>query len=417
MKKIMNRDFALLLSGNAVSQLGDGAGFIGLMWWVSSRTGSAMLLGAIAVVRTVTNVILGPLGGVVADRFSRKLIIIWMDVVRGISYGLMAYLTLSGRMTTPLLLSLVCVNSAASSFFQPAISSGLPSLVEKADLPRANSLMGMVGLIVQIASYGAGGMMAALIGVPALLLADGISFFVCAAAEVLITIPRIRNAEGEGKRSSLMADLKSGFDYVKDNEVVFRILKIAAVLNFFFAPIFMLLPRFVQNDLGGTSALYGYMMAGMSVGTLLASIVISATKSVERNPWMVIQSLTIQGGLMLAFALAPDGLHTGRIGLLLIMGFFNGIVNIHFMALIQKMTSPEQMGRVFGLLTTVCGILQPISQGLAGALGDRMPLSLMYAVCAVAFCLAGIRFAAVPNLRSYLMTGKEADPEAAPAGN
>ncbi len=403
MKRYFSRDFLLLFLGNAVSQLGDGAGYIALMWWVAAQTGSAMLLGLMAVCRTVAGIIMSPLAGATADRYSKKLIVILMDLVRAAAYTTMAYLAYTKQMNVPTLVSLAVLNSVAAEFFQPATQSSIPLLVAKEELARANSLMGITGNIVSIVSYGAGGMLAAFIGVPALLLIDAISFAGCAVAETFVTIPAVAREGGE-KKSSFFEDIKEGVQYVRTNKVLLEVMKVAAVLNLFAAPIFMLMPKFVQHDLGGSSSFYGYVLSAQALGVLLASVLISTTKVVERNTWLVSHGITLDAVVTLAFALLPASLNPVRIPILMVSGFFNGVVNIYFGVVMQRATAPEQLGRSFGLLSAVCMALQPLSQGAAGFLGDKVPLTAMYAVCAACFGLMGMRFATIPGLSRFLGT-------------
>jgi MFS family permease len=413
-RKLLHKDFALLFAGHAVSQLGDGAGFIALMWWVAARTGSAALLGLLAVSRTIASILVSPLAGAVVDRINKKAILIAADLVRTLTYALMAYLAYTNRLTAQALISLAVLNSVAAQFFQPATGASVPLLVDRSDLARANSLMGITGNIVSIISYGAGGILAAFLGVPLLMLADSVSFALCAAAEAFVSIPDVSSQRG-AKKGNFLVDVKDGVLYVRTNRVLLEVMMVAAVLNFFAAPVFMLMPKFVQHDLGGSPAFYGYLLSASMAGTLLASLLISMTKIVEKHSWLVMHGITLQASTMAAFALLPRGLNSVRLPLMVVSGLTNGIVNIYFGAVIQRATAPEQMGRVFGLLATVSMVLQPISQGLAGILGDRIPLAAMYAVCAACVGLGGLRFARIPNLRGFLTASDGAEPAVEPA--
>ena len=160
---LFTKDFTLLWLGKSVSQLGDGAGFIGLMWWVS-QTGSATTLGLMAAVSSLVRVGLSPFSGALADRISKKAIIVSMDICRGLVYLAMGYLAWVGQLSLFHVIALSAVNTVFSVFFGPAISSSIPLIVEPENLPKANSFMQMTGIIVQIVSYTAGGVLVAFIG-------------------------------------------------------------------------------------------------------------------------------------------------------------------------------------------------------------------------------------------------------------
>ncbi len=413
--KLFSRNYALLWLGMAVSQLGDGAGTIGLMWWVQVNTGSAMLLGTLAMVRTVISVLLGPLGGAVADRINKKAIIVITDTIRGLIYATLAYLVYHGQLTPAIMLTLVAANSVCSAFFGPAISSTVPLLVSKANLPKANSWQQITSNLVSIVGYSAGGVLVAFLGIPLLLAIDAASFLLSASSEMFIQIPRLVN-KGKADAGRFLQDIKEGLRYVRQNRVLIDIMKVAAVLNFVWAPTFILLPKYVQEHLGGTPALYGYMLAASMAGTLCASLLIAFTKLVERNLWSIIYGVTIQSALLVTMVLLPGQIPALQVAIFWIIGLFNGIVNIYFGAIVQRTTAPEQMGRVWGLINTMSGGLQPVAQGLTGFLGDRISIPVIYLFSGSLQGLSGLRFSAIPNLRSFLTGDAEQTDDTAVTG-
>lgn len=411
-EKLFSKDYVLLWLGMAVSQLGAGAGSIGLMWWIQTTTGSAMLLGTMAMVRTLIGVILGPLSGVVADKISKKAIIVLTDFVNGIIYSVLAYLVYAERLTPSVLLLLVAGSAICNAFFNPAISATVPLLVSKPNLPRANSLQQITSNLVSITGYAAGGILVALLGIPLLLAINAVAYLLSAFSELFIDIPKLA-AHGEAKVGHFLRDLQEGFNYARKKSVLMEMMRVAAVLNFVGAPIFILLPKFVQEHLNGSPAVYGYLLAAFMTGALCASLLIAFTKVVERNLWLVMHSLTPQAVALVIVALLPASWHAARIPLFLLMGFLNGVVNIYFAVIIQRTTAPEQMGRVWGLINTMSGGLQPISQGLTGFLGDHVSIPIIYVVSGFLEGICGIRFSAIPNLRSYLASEDEHAADAA----
>lgn len=412
--KLLNKDFGLLWLGMAVSQLGVGAGNIGLMWWIQSTTGSALLLGAMAMVRTIVSVALSPFSGVVADRFSKKAIIVLGDVFRGLFYGILGWLIYTNQLTPAVFLILVGCNAICSTFFNPAVTATVPLLVSKADLPRANSLQQITSNLVTIAGYASGGILVALLGVPMLLAINAAAFLLSALSEMFIHIPPVVTQTG-AEKTHFWLDLKEGFNYARQNRVLIEIMKVAAVLNFVWAPTFILLPKFVQEHLGASSELYGYLLAAFTVGTLCASLLIAFTKVVERNLWLIVHSITPQAIAFIIATLLPTHWHAARIPFFLFMGFLNGVVNIYFGVVVQRTTAPEHLGRVAGLINTMTGALQPLSQGLTGYLGDIFSIPVIYVVANSLEALCGIRFSHIPNLRSYLAGEDKAAIQGAPA--
>lgn len=407
-KKLFTRDFSLLWLGKSVSQLGDGAGFIGIMWWIQSSTGSAAVLALMVMISTLIRVFLSPFSGVVADKFNKKTIMVLTDTVRGFVYCILAYHALTNQLTIPLLLTCSAINAVNSVFFGPAISATVPLLVSSENLPRANSFMQMTSFIVSIVSYTAGGLLVTLLGLPLLLIIDGVSFLLSAFSETFINIPHVSVGTTFNSRQ-FAQNIHEGFDYVKQNHVLFEIMKVAALINFVAAPTFILLPKFVNDYLGAPASMYGYLLAASMVGTLCASLIIALSKIVERNVWMVMHSLTIQGVLFAALVLIPKQAYYAHLLLFGFVGFANGIVNVYFSAILQKVTAKEHMGKVFGLMDTMGSALQPISQGLTGLVGDRFSIPLIFGLCGTSLGAGGVKFSLIPNLKQFLSSESAAN--------
>lgn len=397
---LFTKDFTLLWLGKSVSQLGDGAGFIGLMWWVS-QAGSATTLGLMAAISSLVRIGLSPFSGALADRISKKSIIVLTDICRGLIYVTMGYLAWSGQLTLSYVIALTAANTVFSVFFGPAISSSIPLLVVPDNIPKANSFMQMTGIIVQIVSYSAGGVLVAFIGVPLLMLGNGLSFLLSALSESFMVIPAVasqQSSQGKG----FMQNIQEGFAYVKEHSVLLDIMKTAAVINFIGAPLFILLPKFVNDHMHASAEMYGYLLACMTAGTLLASLLIAFTKVVQRNVWTVMHGITIQGMLFVLLTVLPRQAHILFLAVFFVSGFMNGIVNIYFGSLLQRIIAKEHMGKVFGLLDSMSGALQPVSQGLTGILGDQISTAMVYVGSGVLGMASGVKFSLIPNLKGWL---------------
>jgi len=149
--KLMNRNFFLLWQGQLVSQIGTSVFNIAMVFWIKQATGSATLMGTIAMVSALPGVILGPIGGTFADRHSRRTIIIFCDIVNGLFILSFAGLMLLCPEGLEIILIWLFIVSAlcgvAGSFFRPAISSSIQNI------PLIYVMCGLLtGLIVIIMS-------------------------------------------------------------------------------------------------------------------------------------------------------------------------------------------------------------------------------------------------------------------------
>src|ERR1051325_5932471 len=160
---LRHRDFRLLWTGQSVSLLGDMAFLTALAWRTftlagSSRLGVVLLCNGGAMLATLL------IGGVLADRYERRRMMIVSDVWRFCAVGALAAVDATGHLSFPILLGLAILVGLGDGFFYPAVGGIVPLVVEQPALASANSLMGlarwgsvMIGPSLAAFTYGAGG--------------------------------------------------------------------------------------------------------------------------------------------------------------------------------------------------------------------------------------------------------------------
>ncbi len=404
-EELLNKDFILLWIGRSVSHLGNGAGYIAVMWWVQTETGSAMALGSLAMVNGLVATLLGPLGGVVADRYSRKAIIVLSDVMRGLVYLVLFWLAWTDNLTLSLLFVGSACSTAGAAFFGPAVTAALPQIVPHESLDRANGLNRISQNVVNIAGYAAGGVLVAFLGIPVLMLVDGISFLLSALSESFIVLPGADVREDEEPKvfwQTMLADAKEGFLYLQRQPVLFSIMKLAMVLNFVTAPIFVLFPKFVNDYLGMGSDVYGYLLSSQMAGALVGTLILSLTPWVKENLWVVKWGLTGQGVLLFSLPFLPKAYWSAHAAVFILSGCLNSVVNVYFTTIMQRITDSEYRGKVFGLLNTMSGALQPISRGLTGVVASVLSIPVIYSMASGGLALSGISFATLRGVDEFL---------------
>jgi MFS family permease len=292
-------------------------------------------------------------------------------------------------------------------FFGPAISASIPQLVPNHLLEKANSLNQVTATMVNIVGYAVGGVMVAFLGVPLLLFINGASFLLSAFSEMFIHIPKLAREKAVLSASLFVRDIKDGFKYVRDNPVLLRILQIAMMLNFFGAPFFILLPKFVNEHMGAGSEVYGYLLSAQMVGALVSILILSTTSLIQKNLWIVRWSLVAQAVAFISVPFLPVAFWGIHVSLFMFGGMLNSVLNIYFSTLMQRATPPEYMGKVFGLVGTMCQALQPVSMGFTGVVAEVVRLPIIYTVCNLGLGIGGFQFASIPGLMGFLGAKKE----------
>jgi MFS transporter, DHA3 family, macrolide efflux protein len=385
-EKVWTRNFLLLWQGQLVSILGDVVYAIALGFWILQKTGSTALMGGLMAASMLPRILASPVAGVVVDRFDRRRLMIWMDVIRGAAVVAVGVAALAGVLQVWMVFAAGIIIGLCGAFFSPAVSSVIPDITGKSRVVQANSVFSMLGTGGNIVGNSGGGFLFQVLGAPLLFLFNGVSYLFSAVCLLFAKFPRVVHAQ---EKMHFGADLKSGFAFVWKIRGLRYLLLTAAVLNFFASMAIMLFLPFYQKNPAFGPVKYGIAMAvftgGMFLGMALTSIV--------KIPPSRRSSLFAMGGLVTSVCLVIfPFIGSFAIGTVLlgIAGLANAIVNVFIMAVMQLAVPQDMRGKVFSLLGMLTQGLMPIAFALAGVLAEFIPIApLMSASFALAL-LVGI---------------------------
>lgn len=412
-QRLWNKDFTLLWQGQLVSSLGKQAFAVTAMLWLKDATSSGSIMGLVMMAALLPPVLLGPVAGVFVDRWDRRKIIAYTDIAGGLVVLAAAALFLLAPGAQGLLVGAVFAVTLATglldSFSQPSISSSIPSLVPRESLEAANGL-NMSG--VQLAVFGAqgsSGLLYTLLGAPLLVLANAVTYLYAGITELFIRIPRRDGADAASGREGLhpwhrfRLELGEGFRYLKGERGLLTLVSVYAVLNFLITPVLVTLPFFAADYLGLGSAWYGYLMAAFGLGAVLGYLLAGAFPTRGRRREVTVNaSLAVQTLLTLValYWKAP----AAELLIFLVIGLTGGLMNVNINTLIQLSVPPEFMGRVQGIMTTVCAGAMPLGMALSGFLFDLsgQNVKVMFISSGVASLVAVVGALLVKDYRRYL---------------
>ncbi|MBN2227267.1 MAG: MFS transporter [candidate division Zixibacteria bacterium] len=408
--KLFNKNFFLLWQGQFVSQLGSQVHYIAMMFWLKHVSSSAGLMGLLMMLSMIPGVVLGPIGGTIADRYSRRRIIIFSDIICGVAVlslaGLLLYDPDNEAIAIPWLFAVSIIIGIVGGFFRPAISAAIPDLVPREKIAAANSLNQSSVQVSSFVGQGFGGVLFRVFGAPLLFLVNGITYLFSAFSEYFIEIPQTIPERSTGWKAIMrdfIDDTKVGFRYVWHNRGMRAVFFTATFLNFLVSPIAVLFPFYIEDHLGVTPDWFGYLLAAMGAGSLIGYAVAGSLKISGRvRSRMLIVFLSIMGVQFGALGLSNSPVLS--LALTLTMGMLSGVVNISIITVLQLTTPSEIRGRVFGLLGTIIGGLMPLGMGLAGVVMEMLDnnVALIFIVCGAVMALINIAMAFNRHYRVFL---------------
>jgi MFS family permease len=357
-----SRDFRLLWGGQTISFVGDAAFLVALGWRVTDLTGKASSLGFVLAAESLAMLATLLWGGVLADRYPRKRLMIGSDVARAIVMAVFCALDASGQLTLTLVIVLAILFGAADGFFQPAFGGIVPLVVETPMLASANSWIGIarqgsvvVGPVLAAAFYGT-------LGPIVVWGLDAGSFLVSAAALWLAHPRRIQPPEQTGMRRELVA----GFRYVISVPWIWTGIAAATViLMIAMSPYTVLLPGVVQNHYHRGVGSYGLLFSAMAAGMVAGSLVWARW---DPRTWRVVVCFAAFGVNDLGIiVVAVSPCYPVAVAAAAWRGFWIGIGVAAWLTLINELVPEHLLSRVLSFDYFGSFGLTPLGFVLAGA--------------------------------------------------
>jgi MFS family permease len=392
------RDFALLWTGTSVSLVGDGIYYVAIAWQVYELSNAPTALSLVGVAWSVPMVLFLLGGGVVADRFDRRRVVIAADLARALAMGGIGTLSVLGALELWHVVSLVVLFGIGEAFFGPAYGAIVPDIVPKEMLVQANSLNQLVEPIGwRLLGPALGGWAVHTLGTGEAILLNAASFLVSAAAFALMRTSR--TAARIGEAPSLRRDVLEGFRFVRAHVWLWGTL-LAAALGLgllFLGPYEVLVPYLVKNELGGGADDLGLVFAVGGLGAVLAALLIGQRGLPRRHVTVMYITLSASTGALAGYGVATELWHAMVASFVSGAGFTAGV--IIWTTLMHRHVPTELLGRVTGLDWLVSVSLMPLSFALTGPVAEAAGTRPTLLVAGVVGGVLTLAFLFLPGMR------------------
>ncbi len=395
--------FRLLFLGQAISAVGDRLVTVALAFAVLDLTGSVSDLGIVMAAMALPRVIFVLLGGVWADRLSRRLVMLGSDVVRAGAQGASAALLLSGEAHVWQLACLQALYGAAAAFFGPASTAIVPQTVDEDDLQRANALMGISLNFAEVLGPALAGVIVASAGPGWGLAADAATFL---ASALLLAIMRLRPV-ALAVRQGTWRELRAGWHAFRSRTWLWvSVLYFTLYIGFVFSPYQVLGPEVARVALGGPAA-WAAINAALGAGAVAGGVI--------GLRWRPVHPLRVAFLPFLVFTPALLGLLAAHapLGLIIVAALFEGsagtLFNLLWFTAIQRDVPAVELSRVSSWDHLGTLALQPLGLALSGSVAVAIGVSSTLYGAGVLVVLLGLAVLAVPAVRNFTGARSQAD--------
>jgi MFS family permease len=393
-KAFHSTPFTIFWTGQTVSALGDGAFYAALAWQVMLIANAATALSVVVGVEIIPRLFFILIGGVVADRLPRRLVLMWCDLARGLSVTLIAILSWTGTLQVWHLAVLSIFFGVIRGFFYPAFQSIAPELVDKEYLQSANTLISLAREASKLVGPPLGALFIAVTGPAGAFAFDGLTFFIAGFSLLALRMPAAYQRPApapaaQAKRSAgsalrrLGGDIWAGVGYVRTSTWLWVGILVASLANLgLTGPRVIALPILVKDVYGAGPWLLGMVLTLTAIGAVVGALIIAQLNQRQHRGLTAYVALLLTGVAMICFGLplprtiAPWVAMTASV----FIGLGLGVFDVIWTTLLQELVPQDKLGRVTSIDMVGSLGLTPIGYAASGVLTDSIGPSRVFLV-------------------------------------
>lgn len=388
--QMWRRNTVLFIISQAITLFGSSIVQMAIIWQVALETSSGLWMTILTLSATVPQTIISFFGGVWADRYPRKRLIIFADMGIAVVTLFLALVFLFGKteILLPWLILVSALRSIGTGIQTPAVSAVIPQIVPEEHLIRYNGINGSMMAIVQFASPAVAGAILSIGSFHWTLLLDVATAIVGISILCLVSITQQRTSEQESSKS-FFNDMKAGISYAASEKKVKKLLFNYGAFIFLSVPSSFLTVLMIERTFGDS---YTFLtvneMAGFA-GMVLSGILLGIWGGFKNRMRTLAFGLLGFGAISLALGF------TYRFWLfavlMFLMSFFIPVVQSSTTTMLQEYVPEEKQGRIFGLLGAMYSGFMPLGTAIFGPLADTIKIQWMVIDCGVLIVCLGMQ--------------------------
>ncbi|WP_201374235.1 MFS transporter [Ktedonobacter robiniae] len=419
-KLLINREYAFLWGGQAVSSLGDSTFDLTLVVWIAAliarqadgqaATWAPVAVSGVLIAVALPSLLFGPIAGVFVDRWEKKSVMLWADCIR--MFLVLLLVLVSGSSFFPwkpdravqlgAIYVTVFLASICSQFFSPARAALINDLVDKEQLGRAAGLAQVSQSIALIMGPPLAAPVLFGFGVEWALLFNAGTFLISFLCVLAVQAPAFVKSGGKVEQQKFTREFLEGITFSINNRVLRVLLVTIVVVSLGAGAINALMVFFVSDNLHVNVTYVGLLDGFFGVGVIIGALLVSVLSSRLQETRMY--TLAILGFGLLFLLLARTSNLLIALAILLLLGLAQATVNVTLVPIALKSVPRGMIGRVIGTINSLSVLSSLISVSLAGYLASNLfkdihgivlgfaigPIDTIFTLSALLFLLSGI---------------------------
>lgn len=394
--------FGILWTGQAISLFGSSLVQFALVWWLTQTTRSATVLAMATLVAVLPNVLLGPVAGVLVDRWNRRVIMIVADALVALATLVLALLFLVGAAQVWHVYVILFFRAVAGIFHSTAMQTSTSLMVPDRHLARVAGFNQALNGGMNIVAPPVGALLLGLLPLQGVLAIDIVTALLGISPLFFIKVPqpprKAEAAEAGTPWPSLWSEMGAGLAYVWAWPGMMILLGMASLINFTLNPASALLPILVTKHFGGGVMDLASLESVFGLGIVIGGVALGVWGGFRRRIFTSLAALVGIGVGFVLLGLAPANAFWLAVASSFLAAFMLPMANGPLMAVMQAVVAPEMQGRVFTLIGSVATAMSPLGLLIAGPIADALGIQAWYLVGGVTCLLMGVLAFFIPAI-------------------
>lgn len=393
------RNFYTIWAGQAFSQFSSSVLQFAIVWHLTDKTGSALVLSAAMMMGFLPQGILGPFIGVFIDRYNRKMIMAVSDLIIAAASFIMVIAGQMGVLSTELILLVLLIRSIGSAFHTPCLQAVTPQIVPEDQLTRCSGYSQALESISQLFSPALAAVLYQSWSLSGIIFLDVIGALIAVFMLVISVIPELNHNENIGK-IHVLREAKEGFQILRTKKGMLGLVLIGTLYTLAMMPTSALFPLMSMSYFHGTSTNASVVEIVFSIGLLIGSLILGRWGGTKNRIYTIIGSF-----LLMSFSLFVSGfLPPGSFLVFAVCSWLMGISGPFYWGmytpLLQSKFEAKYLGRVISLSSSIRLISGPLGLSVSGVFAERYGVEKWFLIAGALVLFASFLCLVIPSIRN-----------------
>jgi MFS transporter, DHA3 family, macrolide efflux protein len=391
--------FLMIWAGQAVSLITSAILQMSIIFYLTEKTGSAMVLSVASFIGFLPYAVFGPFIGVLVDRHDRKRIMIGADLIIALAGAVLAIIALYIELPVWIVMVVLFIQSVGTAFHSPALSAITPLLVPEDRLTKCAGYSQSLQSISYILSPAAAAFLYSVWEFNAIIAIDVLGAVIACITVAFVQIPKLK-LEQQNLKIYIIEEMKDGFRVLKENKGLFTLLLIGTLYMLVYMPINALYPLISMGYFNGTPIHVSVTEIAYASGMLIGGLLLGLFGNFKKRILLITASIFLMGVSLIISGLLPPSGFVIFVVCCAIMGlsvpFYSGVQT----ALFQEKIKPEYLGRIFSLTGSIMSLAMPVGLILSGIFADKIGVNHWFFISGILITGIAVLCPLIPAARS-----------------